>query len=143
MYSAQQTILYERKGSIFIRVLKVGGAIRAAHFDVIVRGGQGRRARVKPYGSVAVACHDSNLIGVIHSEVSIYEDDNIGYGFGEGEGGCEKRPGMRIGVEDYDEKGGRWRYEVVRTDAASDSRPHYVTNLKKQLHSVPIHPQRS
>jgi len=52
---------------------------------------------------VAVTSYYGYLICVIDGEVGIYEDEEVGYGFGEREGGGEECPGVRIGVEDNDE----------------------------------------
>lgn len=38
--------------------------------------------------------------------MSVYEDENVGYGFREGEGGFEEGPGVRVGIEDDDQE--RW-----------------------------------
>jgi hypothetical protein len=39
--------------------------------------------------------------------VGVYEDEDVGYGFGERESWSKECPGMRVGVKDDDEKGGR------------------------------------
>lgn len=46
--------------------------------------------------------------------MSVYEDEEVGYGFGEGEGGGEECPGVRVSVEDYDEAGGGRACMLVR-----------------------------
>jgi hypothetical protein len=62
---------------------------------------------------VTVACYYSHLIGIVDCKVGVYEDEDIGYGFGEGESWSKECPGMRVGVKDDDEKGGRGTYIVL------------------------------
>lgn len=50
-----------------------------------------------------MAGYYGHLIGIIDGEVGVYEDEEIGYSFGERECGGEECPGVWIGVEDNDE----------------------------------------
>jgi len=50
---------------------------------------------------MAMAGYDSNLVGVVDCEMGVYEDEEIGDGFREGDDGREEGPCVRIGVEDY------------------------------------------
>jgi hypothetical protein len=68
----------------------------------------GRRAgRIEPDCTIAVACDNSNLIGIVDGQVGIYEDEDICDSFRERQSWRKESPGMRIGVDDDDKKRGR------------------------------------
>lgn len=59
-----------------------------------------------------MAGHYSDLVCIVEGEMGVYENEEIGYGFREREGLGEKCPGMRICVENKDQK--RWRSSCSR-----------------------------
>jgi hypothetical protein len=44
----------------------------------------------------------SYLVRIVHCQVGIYENENVGDCFGEGKSWGEESPCMRIRIEDYD-----------------------------------------
>lgn len=54
-----------------------------------------------------MAGYDGDAVFVLECEVGVYEDEESRDRFGEREGRGEQRPGVRVGVEDDCEEGGR------------------------------------
>ena len=59
---------------------------------------------VEKLGALSVGGYYGYLVGVVEGEVGVYEDENVGYGGGEGKGGGEEGPCMRVCVDDYCQK---------------------------------------
>ena len=64
-----------------------------------------------------MARYDSDLVGVIESQMGVYEDKEIGDCFGEGEGVCKEGPGVGVRVEDDGQEGRRWFCSGDQLDA--------------------------
>ena len=63
--------------------------------------------RVQKLGALGVRGYDCYFVAVVEGEVSVDEDKEVRNGGREGECGCQKMPGMRIGVKDSSQEGGR------------------------------------
>ncbi len=78
-----------------------------------------------------MASQDRNSIGIITGQVGIYEDEEIGDGFGEREGAGEGGPGIRVCIKDDSQQrgGGLWgsisedRLQQANLDAIPFERP--------------------
>ena len=57
---------------------------------------------MKPYRPLAMAGYDRYLVGIIDSQMGVYEDEKVCYSLREGECGKEECPSMGICVEDDD-----------------------------------------
>lgn len=44
-----------------------------------------RRCRIEPYGAIDVGGYNGDLVGVAKGEVGVDEDEDVRYGFGEGQ----------------------------------------------------------
>jgi len=56
---------------------------------------------VEEFGSLGMRGYDGYFVGVVEGEVSVYENEEVGDGGGEGEDWGEEGPGVGVCVEDY------------------------------------------
>lgn len=69
------------------------------------RGWKDGGGRVEEFGALDVGGYDCYFVGVVEGKVGVYEDEDVGDGLGQSEGGGEEGPGVGVCVEDDGKEG--------------------------------------
>ena len=74
---------------------------------------------IKKLCALYMARYDGHLVGIIKSQMGIYEDEEVCHSLREGKCVGQERPSMRICVEDDSEEGWRWLCDIQISSCVS------------------------